>query len=336
MLPLEDRNQRPHPSWLNPGQEGTFDIIDVEGRVMEELLTRGELERSIRRALRRFGQDELSETLLQNPIFTDLLVQEIHAEPNLAPQLRAELYARLAGPGPGGIQALGWMVKSGLARAEVVLSFISRLPIGPPDEGALKEAETLEVADSLLPLEELRRPLRVAVALQLLSCSLLSPRGRAALLQKLLTASWMHPADRRAVLLWAVGMEVSEEVSGVFNQVPPPPGELIRAALGGLVQVGEDVPAVLKLGMERLSSWEDPVQAVHGLLDVLENNGSGLQANIRRQVLDTATRHEQAAVRRRAYSIGEKLEGEHYMREAVRDRDSSIRAWAVTRVKSRS
>ncbi len=302
---------------------------------MEELLSRSELERPVRRALRRFGQDELSDPLLQNPVFTDILVQEIHAEPNVAPQLRAELYARLAGPGPGGIQALGWMVKSGLARAEVVLSFVSRLPIGPPDEGALKESETLEVVDSLLPLEELRRPLRVAVALQLLSCSLLSQRGRAALMQKLLTASWMHPADRRAVLLWALGMEVPEEISGVFNQVPPPPGELIRPALAGLVQVGEDVPVVLKLGLERLKSWEDPVQAVHGLLDVLENAGSGVQAPMRRQVLDAATNHEQAAVRRRAYTIGEKLEGEHYMRQAVRDKDSSIRAWAVTRVKAR-
>lgn len=303
---------------------------------MEELLSRSELERPVRRALRRFGQEELNDALLQNPIFTDLLVQEIHAEPNLAPAVRAELYARLAGPGPGGIQALGWMVKSGLARAEVVLSFISRLPIGPPDEGALKEAETLEVADSLLPLEELRRPLRVAVALQLLSCSLLSPRGRTALLSKLLTASWMHPADRRAVLLWAIGMEVPEEVTAVFNQVPPPPGELIRPALVGLTTQGEDVPVVLRMGMERLKSWEDPVQALHGLLDVLETSGTGIQGPIRRQVLDLAANHEQATVRRRAYSIGERLEGEGYMRMAVRDRDSSIRAWAVTRVKAKS
>lgn len=303
---------------------------------MDELLSRSELERPLRRALRRFGQDELSPNLLQNPIFTDHLVQEVHAEPNLAPALRAELYARLAGPGPGGIQALGWMVKSGLARAEVVLSFVSRLPLGPPDEGALKEAETLEVAESLLPLEELRRPLRVAVALQLLSCSLLSPRGRAALLQKLLTATWMHPGDRRTVLLWALGMEVPEEIGAVFNQIPPPPGELIRPALAGLVALGEDVPAVLKLGLERLQSWDDPVQALHGLLDVLETHGAGLQGQIRRQVLDLATRHEQPAVRRRAYALGEKLEGEGYMRQAVRDSDSSIRAWAVTRVKSRA
>lgn len=303
---------------------------------MEELLSKSELERPVRRALRRFGQDELSEGVLQNPIFTDLLVQEVHAEPNLAPALRAELYSRLAGPGPGGIQALGWMVKSGLARAEVVLSFVSRLPIGPPDEGALKETETLEVAESLLPLEELRRPLRVAVALQLLSCSLLSPRGRAALLQKLLTASWMHPADRRSVLLWALGTEVPEDVAAVFSQIPPPPSELVRPALMGLVSQGEDAPAVLRMGLERLATWEDPVHAVHGLLDVLESAGGSLQAPIRRQVLELASNHEQPTIRRRAYALGEKLEGEAYMRLAVRDPDSSIRAWAVTRVQPRT
>ena len=43
---------------------------------MEELLSRSELERPVRRALRRFGQDELSDPLLQNPVFTDILVQE--------------------------------------------------------------------------------------------------------------------------------------------------------------------------------------------------------------------------------------------------------------------
>ncbi|MEW6282559.1 MAG: hypothetical protein AB1758_28375 [Candidatus Eremiobacterota bacterium] len=302
---------------------------------MEELLDRSELQRPLRRALRRFGQEQWDPALLHNPLFSDLLVQEVHAEPNLLPRLRAELYAALAGPGPGGIQALGWMVKNGLARADVVLSFVSRLPIGMPDEGALREPETLEVAEALLTLEDLRRPLKVAVAIQLLSSSLLSPRGRSALLQRLLSATWMHASDRRSVLVWALGGELPEEVCAAFSQLPGPPGELIRPALTGLVAQGEDPTAVIRLGLERMGAWDDPIPGLMGLMDVLEGAGTAVQAALRRQLLDLAVRHELSSIRRRAYAIGEKLEGESFMRLAVRDADSSIRAWAVSRIRPR-
>lgn len=286
------------------------------------------LRNPLMRTLERLGLSDCTDQHLADPRFLDHLLREIHAEAWLPEPVRAEAYTAFLGSGPGGLQAFAWLVEHGHASLQLARDYVSCLPLGRPLNDALQEAAALEVAEGLLGLGSDTSPEQHAgLAACLLCARALGAAARKAVFRRLFSAPWFGTAQRRLVAGWAVGEDLPQEVYSQIGLIlPDSPAELHGAGLLALVQLGEPPDEVAALGLAR----PDP-DGLRGLLDLVDLFADRLSADLRHTILERARRQSSSSLRRRAYSLGGRLEGEGFLRLGLRDRDSAVRSWVLAR-----
>lgn len=295
---------------------------------MEELLSLPEIEDAHGRALRRLGRTPENGVEL-----ADALARELFADRSVPADVRRTVLRAIIGPTPGGLQALGWLARNDKLDPEAVQNYAGHLPIGTPLEDALGERESVEAVDSLLRGVDLPRLGRLGVCVRVLASPLITEGARPVVLRRILAGPWLTVGDRRTLVEWALGAEVVEEIAAGFaHAVPVAPAGLARAALVCLVEQGEDVAVVVRYALAHLASWAEPRPVLQGLLDLVERHGPDMQPPLRRQALDACRRQRHAPLRRRAYQLAARTEGEDFLREALRDTDGGVRSWALSRL----
>lgn len=299
---------------------------------MEDLFSLPHIDGVHRRALRRLGRPEDFDAESIDIDLVDAMARELHADRNVPADVRKTVMRALVAPTPGGLQALGWLCRNDRVDPDAVLAFAGNLPVGPADEPALGEKESVEVVESVLKGCELPRLGRLGVCVRFLASPLFSDAGRAAALRRILAGPWLTVGDRRTLVEWALGAEVLEEIAAGFaHQIPVAPASLSRTALVLLVDQGEDLAVVIRYAIQHLSSWTEPKHVLQGLLDLVERFGPDMQPALRKQALDVCRKVSETVVRRRAYQLAARTETDEFLRDALRDPDYGVRSWALSR-----
>ncbi|HXE73721.1 MAG TPA: hypothetical protein VNO81_13750 [Candidatus Nitrosotenuis sp.] len=299
---------------------------------MEDLLALPQLEPAWRRVRRRFPEVKINGSPLADARLADALAREVHEDKTIPDPVRCQALRSLVGLGPGGLLALSWLARHDQVSPDDLLDYAALLTPGAPVDQALEEREAVEVTERLMSGVELPRLARLVLSVRLLACQLFSEAGRAAVLRRLLAGPWLVASDRRTLLEWALGADLGQGQAPALADLPEPPVSLLRPALVGLVQQGEEVGAVARYALANLGSWSDSRPAVQGLLDLVERHGAGLPPALRRQILDCALAQAEPALRRRAYQVGAAAEGESFLRAGLRDPDFGVRNWVLGRL----
>lgn len=262
--------------------------------------------------------------LMQDLEFCDRFLAELAENPHLEDSLRVEVYTQLLSPGPGGLRAFAWLVARGHAGPELVVEYLSCQKPGAPTTGALDEGPANGVAEALFAVC-LSPAQQLACAAQLLASQSLAEVSRLTLFRRMLAGALVAPEVRGQLVSWST----EATVPGVV--LPPAPPELFRAGTLARVQGGEAAELVLR---QVLSCPEQrvPDRISEVTLDLIDLYGNSVERSLRFKALDWCRQQPDSKVRRRAYQLAERSEGESFLRLGLRDQDFGVRSWVLARV----
>ena len=95
-------------------------------------------------------------------------------------------------PGPGGLQAFAWLLKSSQVSPELLHNYLHCLPGGSPSTDALDEKQALEIGRVILESPLIPDERRLESTCRVLACQAVSRQARVALVKTLL--------DRKSVV----------------------------------------------------------------------------------------------------------------------------------------
>ncbi len=277
----------------------------------------------------------------------DVLAREVYEARNIGDDVRRQILSQLIQVSPGGILAFAWLcVKAGeTITVERIRSFCCEIANPETVMNLTREAsqEPLGVKDSLFCTEailikqELSRSDRICAMVCLMLSNCLSEEGRSAALEHSLEVKAFNSADRRVLCQWAMGLDVSDEISkGFLYEMPLPPAFLARMAIPCLVRIGEDATKVIRHILDNIECWNDTKPILQGVLDLMEmRERSEAQNSLRLRIYELCLASPDASLRRRAYSLGAITEGVGFLHRALKDKDLGVRNWAISYVNSR-
>jgi len=276
-----------------------------------------------RLALRLRGT-HFTPALMQDLEFCDRFLAELGENPHLEDPLRVEVYTQLLSAGPGGLRAFGWLVARGHAGPELVEEYLGCLKPGAPVAGALEEGPANEVAEALFSVA-LPPAQQLVCAARLLASQSLGEGARQAIFRRILAGALVLPQVRSQLISWST----ETLVPGIT--LPPAPPELFRAGTLARVQAGEAAELVLR---QVLSCPEQrvPDRISEVTLDLIDLYGNSVERSLRFRALEWCRQQPDSKVRRRAYQLAERSEGESFLRLGLRDQDFGVRSWVLARV----
>ncbi len=275
-----------------------------------------------RLALRLRGTHVTPE-LLQDLEYCDRFLAELAENSHIDDALRVEVYTQLLSPGPGGLRAFAWLVARGHAGPGLVVEYLSCQRPGTPGREALDEETAQEVAEALFAV--LLPEQQLVGAATLLASQSLGELARQGLFRRMLAGQLVGAEVSRQLVSWST----EAMVPGVT--LPPAPPELFRAGTLARVQAGEAAELVLR---QVLSCPEQrvPDRISEVTLDLIDLYGNSVERSLRLKGLEWCRQQPDSKVRRRAYQLAERSEGESFLRLGLRDQDFGVRSWVLARV----
>lgn len=251
--------------------------------------------------------------MVDNADFADGVLQGLDDAPTVPFELRKEATAALLGPGPGGLLACSWLRRHGLLELTQLEEFIALLPPGAPRPDALGESRWSELQNEWIDLSLSSWP-------RLLASASLSARARAASLAALTRELPTASASRLAH--WACRNDRNDP------EWPEAPAELSRLGFLECVRLGEPPGQTLEEALAR------PADAGAGqaALELMERYNAEIPPHDLEVGLQKLRGSGTSSLRRRAYGLLERLQGERWIHEGLRDRDAGVRSWALQRL----
>jgi len=308
-----------------------------------------------KRLTRQSGGDNLNIEFTEQD-FRDVLAREIFKSARLHDDIRRQAFCDLVQVSPGGILAMAWLCEAAgnIVTVDKIKSFASEISDSDTILNLTREAskecldkgQCIFCADAMLSRAELNRHERIDTVICLLISNCLSEEGRNAILEHTLEMRCFTAADRRIIYQWAMGLNVADEVArGFLKQMPASPSFLARIAIVCMVRVGEEATKVVNHILQNIDGFIDTRPILHGLLDLIEMRSRdykdrefrvGADPNImfRQRVFELCVANENAALRRRAYTIAARTEEKNFLRQALEDKDLEVRIWALNYIKS--
>lgn len=277
----------------------------------------------------RWGYRAFQSGLLQNVEFCDQLLQMLHAHQGISEEVRTELYGSYIGPGPGGMQAFYWLLQHDHLDRSLIRDYLFCLQTGPARSGALSEEEFMPLLHWLL--EDWRgecEELVLDCLCRLLNSHAISARARCAGLRVALGDEGLPPEWRTRVAHWACRSNLNDPDLPIANE------ELHRAGLMECVRLGEPPEQVLDLAVAQLSGEEDELVG-STVLELLQKFPREIRSERQLEVLLQLRDSQRSGLRRRAFQLLEESQGEEWIHQGLRDRDSAVRSWAMQRAQQK-
>ncbi len=286
-------------------------------------------------ALRRLKRNTKEPIKELDADLVDALARELFTGKKVPENLRAVLLPQMVQLSPGGMMALSWQCQHEDVSKETVLSAVSKIPRGAPLPDALNDEEAWEVVKGIESSVDNLKYARVGVCIMLLASPYFTEAARGGVLSRLLRFGSWTVNDRRTVLAWAMGLQVSESVVGqeFSHPLPPAPMHLARNAINGLVSINEDLNRFIRNVLDGIANWEEPKYILQGVLDLVSKNDLDIIPALKKQAADICIKNADPSLRRRAYDLARTVDSENYLQMALRDPDFMVRNWALSMLK---
>ncbi len=302
---------------------------------MDSLLNSVELQPIRVNALRRLKRNTKAPLKELDADLVDALARELFIDKKVPENLRAALLPQMVQLSPGGMMALSWQCMHEDSVKDIVLSVASKMPQGDPLPNALNEEEAWAVVKGVESSVNNMKYARVGVCIMLLASPYFTESARAGVLARLLRFGSWTVNDRRTILAWAMGLQVSDKISGQEFPYPIPasPLHLARNAINGLISINEDLNRFIRNVLDGIANWEEPKYILQGVLDLVSKTDIDILPALRKQAADICIKQPDPSLRRRAYGMACSIDGEQYLQMALRDPDFMVRNWALSMMK---
>lgn len=278
----------------------------------------------------------------------DVYAREVLKEPALREEIRIDILSGLVQASPGGILAMNWLCKvtPGDITPDMIKEFSVELASSElyntkltrsASQETLNSEDSISCVDYLLSKNGLSEDDRVAAVMCFLSSNCFSENGRSSILSHCSGEHALGLSDTAINRLnqWAIGFQVDIRGRlGFLNEIPEPPAFLARSAMIEFVRLGNDAAKLIKHVIQSIDCWEDSRYVLHAILDLVECGSVKMDNTIS----TVCIKSDNASVRRRVYSLATSNkvqlnaeESKKLLDSALRDKDVSIRNWAVNR-----
>ncbi|MBQ7568743.1 hypothetical protein IJT17_08065 [bacterium] len=246
------------------------------------------------------------------------------------------LMRELVQQSPGGLLALAWLCRLGPIRADELLEFISGLACGEPLPDALDAKDSVEVFEVLTQgMQYKTGSLRCLISCFLMANIYMSANGRKECLARVMNLPAFSHTERSWLFAWALGEKLDRDWTDDSISIPAAPLPLARLAVGYIVDMGRSATDVVRQVIDDIDSREEKSYVLNGILDLIDRDSTDLQASMRKRAFEVCLASDDPALRRRTYRIASRTETKEFLQQATKDRDASVRTWAIAMLKGR-